>query len=150
MRTKLLLWASALAMLATATSQAFAVPDFPSLSLAPATPQTVTPPQSAEDKALAAVDEAGRQHVAALLAQLQAATQPETVRALERRIVEAKLLQRADFLRTKIRFATARGDNATADEAQRVLRALLDPASVAESPANVTGPVKDVPKGDAR
>lgn len=148
MRKRFVLLLGALTLVSVVASLSIAAPASPTLGAQPAVTAPVPPPLTAEDKALAAVEDAGRRTVAGLLAQLQTATDPEAIRALERRVDDAKQAQRVEFLRTKIRFATERGDAVTLAEAQRVLDALLRPEAQPVAPA-MPGPEKPAPEKGA-
>jgi hypothetical protein len=90
-------------------------------------PQQVTLPLSAEEKALRAIEEEGRQQVLELTKGLEGMPDGPARRALEKKAVQLKQDNYIRLLRAKIDFARARGDFAAVQQGEAIVNAILNP-----------------------
>jgi hypothetical protein len=92
-------------------------------------------PAAAEEQALFAVLEQGRQQVADLVATARDLPDGPARRALELKVLEIKRQNRVEFLRVKAQFARTRGDFAAASDLDRRIELLLNPPKPSATPA---------------
>ena len=116
----------------------------------PTAPVPAPPALSPEDAALQAIQEEGRLLVAAVVEQMAGLKPGPELLALQRQIEQIKRETTVRFLTARADFSRARGDEASALEAEKVIDQILHPAA---TPAE-TGPQpreKSVdPKGGSR
>ncbi len=108
---------------------------------APAAQQTVKPPLTAEEKALLAIEEEGRQEVLELVKSLEGMPDGPARRALERKAVQLKRDHYVRLLRAKVDFARARGDFAAVQQGEAIISSILNPRPAAS--ATVARPAPD-------
>ena len=85
-------------------------------------PESVAKPRlNAEELALQAIKDSGRETVAALVAQLPGQATEQARADIQKQIEAAKLNSRIEMLNKIIEFAVAKGDKDTATEPRRIL-----------------------------
>ena len=122
-----------LALVATAiTAQASAETPKPvvekiEVGIEQSAPQSVVKPRlTAEEQALQAIRDAGREAVAVLVARLPGQATEQGRAEIQKQIEATKQASRVEMLRKLIEFADAKGDVAQATEARRILDIALN------------------------
>jgi hypothetical protein len=88
------------------------------------------PPLSAEEKALVAIEEEGRQQVLELMKSIEAMPDGLARRAMLKKAVQLKQDNYLKLLRTKVDFARTRGDFAAVRQGEAIITAILTPRPV--------------------
>jgi hypothetical protein len=94
----------------------------------PASPVPAVPVLSPEDAALLAIQEEGRQQVAAVVQQMAGLKPGPELLELQRRVELIKRDTTVQFLTARAQFSRARGDETAALEAEKVIDLILHPA----------------------
>jgi hypothetical protein len=94
-------------------------------------PATPAPAPTAEEQALAAIQEEGQQRVALVLQSMQGMQPGPAMEAAQAQIVQIKTDTYVRFLSAIAGFARARGDEKTALEAEKIMEQVLHPQAPA-------------------